>query len=217
MLGFYFSPFSDLYLFDGLGSILTIIFAWIVFTKFNVEGWKAIIPVYSTYTIAKMTNNEGEGKKYVKYFLITLLAYVLCFLFIGFGVGFEDALPAVSTEMYLVAVILAFVTLITLIITFVSYIRILNGLDRALGIETIFTLVLVLLPAVGWGILALSKKYNPLPPTPDKDNDFIDIPPEDVHEQDLDLTKDTDSAPDLDLTKDTSTEESNIEYDPLDK
>ena len=53
--------------------IFTAVCWWIVFTKANVAGWKALIPFYSDYTRYKIA---GKASMYWGYLVITLMKQI---------------------------------------------------------------------------------------------------------------------------------------------
>jgi hypothetical protein len=73
-------------------AILSIIGMWKLFTKANEHGWAAIIPIYNTYVLFKITTSSGW------FFLLLLIPVVNAFVMIyvlyklakvfGHGIGF---------------------------------------------------------------------------------------------------------------------------------
>ena len=41
--------------------VLTIVASWKLFEKAGLQGWKAIIPIYSTYCLYQMAFGKGKG------------------------------------------------------------------------------------------------------------------------------------------------------------
>jgi len=105
--------------------IFSIVCLWKTFEKAGVEGWKAIIPFYNTWTMAEIAGKPGWWG------LVSLGGLIPV-------VGFLASL--------------AF---------FVLYIIIAIELSKKFGKDSVFALLLIFLPVIGFAILAFGKAtYN---------------------------------------------------------
>lgn len=135
--------YSDLFssLFSIVVGILSLIAYWKIYEKAGEEGWKAIIPIYGTYVLYRLTWD-------IKMFWI---------MFGGFMGGFLLILIGLLTPLTAIA----FLGLIAILIALVIDLFQSHALSRSFGHGLPFTLGLLFLTPVFLLILAFgSSEYQ---------------------------------------------------------
>ena len=124
-------------------AILMIVSTWRIFKKAGTGGWKALIPVYSEYTLYKIA-----WKK--KYFFIMLLFTILFYALLEIAAY----LPKFGFASLAAAIIFGNAMVVTAIISRIK-------LAKAFGKGDGFAIALVVLPVIFLPVLAFSKaKYR---------------------------------------------------------
>jgi uncharacterized membrane protein YhaH (DUF805 family) len=144
-------------------SILEIVFMAMTFAKLGQAWWKAIIPVYNVYAMGVAGDRKKAGKNYVWATIIAFLSVIL--LFVVGGVAFLSLFTSDSSAVAggggILTLVLALVLVVALIAAVVFEIKVFNGVSHKFNHSGWFTVLLVLIPVIGFGILALSKKEQP--------------------------------------------------------
>ena len=112
--------------------VISIIGLWKIFTKAGEKGWKAIIPIYSSYILFKIS-----GKKFVGYLVATIILIIAYFVMMVGSVGMIAGGLSGSAEaaggMAVVTGIASIVVLVCAIIVLVIHAKLCGALSRSFG------------------------------------------------------------------------------------
>ena len=124
--------------------VLTIVAQWKIFTKAGEKGWKAIIPVYSTYVLFKLVWQT-------KWFWLTLVGAVV------FSILYSVAMGLIVAGASVAGVILMILSIIVIIAVAVMEIILYINLSKAFGHGGGFAVGLILLNTIFILILGFGK------------------------------------------------------------
>ena len=123
-------------------TILTVIGLWKILEDNGIEGWKAIIPFYSSYLFGEVAGEPEKGKKQMRAEILTVIFAVVLTVFavilLGYSkeymgepgtgvVGFKEDPPL---WLAITTIVLAVLTVIFAIRAFVMYVQICDSYDR---------------------------------------------------------------------------------------
>lgn len=123
-------------------AILSLIAYWKIFVKMGEPGWKAIIPIYSSYTLYKKIWN-------IKWFVITLIVEIVLVIT-------GSCIPVLAMTSDKNAIIPAIIFVILIIAAIVLTVMMCSKLSRAFGHGAGFTAGLFFLMPIFLLILAFS-------------------------------------------------------------
>lgn len=135
--------------------VLTVIASWKIFEKAGEKGWKALIPIYNTYIMYKITNMTG-------WFWATLAAslfYSIVFSASGLNTNMTTQEAAnINWGQNPLAIVAVLVLLVVSIWGGILYaIRLAKAFNKGAG----FVVGLIFLPNIFWLILGFGKaKYD---------------------------------------------------------
>ena len=130
-----------------VGSILYIIGLWKILEKCGSQGWRALIPCYRTYALAKCANRELEGRVYFVFSIVySLLQIGLLFL------------PEAENFTILQSAAVLAISIVGLI----YYVRIALGVTALFGRSKKWALLWVFVNGVAAMIWGFSGKFQPL-------------------------------------------------------
>lgn len=123
-------------------SIIILIAQWKMFAKAGEEGWKALIPIYNTWIMIKLT--FGEGKEW----LISGTLFAIVGNYIDGPIGSFMLFAGVIMSVY------------------ISY----NFIRRFAGVG--MSIASLIVPVIIYPIVGFSSKYKYTPPTIYFDNEY---------------------------------------------
>lgn len=147
---------------DLIIPILITIATWLIFTKAGEDGWKALIPFYSTYTEFKIV---GKTKYFLPWLIAAIINLVTVFILIFYLIGnaissmlIMDAFDHVLlANMTITILVLSLIIGISLIVCAVFTIILRIEQTKVFNLSPAFAIGLVLLPVVFLSIIA----FNP--------------------------------------------------------
>jgi len=149
---YYTNPFPMLIM------ILTIIGKWKIFSDNGEAGWKSLIPFYSDYIFAKISDRPEDGKKYVIYSVITsILAMIFLISFVMVLAGLFD--DSISFMILCLSILLTIVS----IVAFVYYYKIHYSFTIKNGAESWMMVVWIFLPFLAYFYFAFIHNYYDIP------------------------------------------------------
>ena len=137
LFGFMFGAFLFFIIIIFIISLLMIIARWKIFTKAKEDGWKSIIPIYADWTLCKIVGLSP-------YWIIELFA-------VSFISGFVSEIAgndSVMSDLFNIVVAAN---------SFYYYIILNVSLAKSYGKQSVFSVVLFLLPVIGYPILGFGK------------------------------------------------------------
>lgn len=131
---------------DVVVLVLSIIFLWKIFEKAGEKGWKALIPIYNTYILFKITWKT-------KYFWLILVFIIAMICSAFFGTLLLDSNPnnkaiGTITELICIGSCVGFV---------IIYINLLSYICYSFNKSRLYMLGLLFLNIIFLGILAFDK------------------------------------------------------------
>ena len=166
-------------LIGSLVSVLSIIGKWKIFEDNGQEGWKAIVPFYSSYIFSKTFNEERLGKilawseatfviALIPLMIILFIPFVLAtFLTVvgGFGIIsdtsiWKDTFNALPASGRIAVIILAAVVMISFIIMMIFHIRLHYRYTLYQNVSMWFMIVWVLMPSIGYIYFAFRQRQT---------------------------------------------------------
>lgn len=157
-------------------SIFTLVATCKVYTKLGLPWWSAIIPIYNLYVLAKRVWDEKNAKTILWLDIATLaLSVVLIFVTVGvlgtailYGISSvadpNSYTPAVmtATNGLMMTFLFALALWVVAIVLLVWEVRLYNRVSKAFGHGEGFTVGLILLAPIFWGILAFGGTETPI-------------------------------------------------------
>lgn len=132
-------------------AIIEIVACWRIFTKMGEPGWKALIPIYSQYTMYKRVWK-------VSFFIISFILYIIHSTFsilnLKLSGNYSTLLVRISENNSVLAMIISLAFSIISIAVTVLYIMYLYRLSRAFGHGVGYTLGLIFFEPIFYLILA---------------------------------------------------------------
>ena len=166
-------------LIGSLMSVASIVGKWKLFEDNGQEGWKAVIPYYSSYIFSKTFNEEKLGRILAWSEAVFVMSFIpLCILlFIPFiltvfstmvsSLGivsdssfWKDMFNALSDTGRISIIVLLIVMVISLILMIYSYITLHYRYTLFQNVSIWFMLIWVLLPCVGYLYFAFREKQT---------------------------------------------------------
>lgn len=149
--------------FSNLIAILTAVFQCIVYNKMGIDWWKALIPIYNLFVLADKLIDRKTAK------IVTGLQIAIYTLAIGLVVllvptyivsVYESSKMGRYTTLFTIPIILlmAFAVMVATINYLVYFIKITHAVSLKFSHDSVFTVGLIILPAIFYGILALSDR-----------------------------------------------------------
>ncbi len=123
--------------------VISIVFLSAIFVKSGEKAWKAFIPFYNLYILFKISWNSSKFWVFLGLIIVALLSMIIA----SFNINDSATIGGIFTVLWIISMAIAFIMNIELIF------KLSSSFDKGV----IFTIGLLIIPAIFLGILAFDK------------------------------------------------------------